>query len=149
MYDTLMYVKKLEAIGVPRALAEAQVEIMSNLVDKNFATKNDVERLAITTRADIERFTVTTRSGYDRFTLATRADYERFTIATHAADYERFTIATHADYERFTTETKAMLTTMTAEISRDLTYRMGGMFVVMTGVLVSVLSFVLNSLIRH
>ena len=53
MYDTLMYVKKLEAVGIPRKQAEAQVEIMSQIVDSNFATKQDVKDLAAELRAEI------------------------------------------------------------------------------------------------
>ena len=46
MIDTLMYVKKLEASGVPREQAELQVEIMADIVDKNYATKQDLKDLS-------------------------------------------------------------------------------------------------------
>lgn len=45
MIDTLMYVKKLEASGVPRELAELQVQIMTDIVDQNYATKQDFKDL--------------------------------------------------------------------------------------------------------
>jgi hypothetical protein len=54
MLDTLMYVKKLEAVGVPREQAEAQVEIMSQIVDSNFATKQDLKDLAIANKHDLK-----------------------------------------------------------------------------------------------
>lgn len=41
MIDTLMYVKKLEAIGIPREQAELQVQVMAEIVDSNYATKQD------------------------------------------------------------------------------------------------------------
>lgn len=53
MYDTLMYVKKLEAVGVPRNQAEAQVEIMSQIVDSNFATKHDLKDLSAELKTEI------------------------------------------------------------------------------------------------
>lgn len=43
MYDSLEYVKKLEATGIPRLQAEAQVEIMSDFVESKFATKQDLK----------------------------------------------------------------------------------------------------------
>ena len=53
MYDTLMYVKKLEAVGIPRDQAEAQVEIMSQIVDSSFATKQDLKDLSAELRSEI------------------------------------------------------------------------------------------------
>ena len=43
MADTLMYFKKLEAAGFSRKQAEVQVQMMSDLAEKNFATKEDVK----------------------------------------------------------------------------------------------------------
>ena len=36
MIDTLMYVKKLEAIGIPREQAELQVQVMAEIADNKF-----------------------------------------------------------------------------------------------------------------
>lgn len=47
MIDTLMYVKKLEAAGIPRNQAELQVEIMADIVDKNYATKQDLKEAVL------------------------------------------------------------------------------------------------------
>ncbi len=54
MHDTLTYVKKLEAVGVSRKQAEAQVEIMSQIVDSNFATKQDLKDLAGANKQDLK-----------------------------------------------------------------------------------------------
>lgn len=43
MIDTLMYVKRLEAIGISREQAELQVQVMADIVDNNYATKQDVK----------------------------------------------------------------------------------------------------------
>lgn len=42
MNESLMYLKKLEAVGVSRAQAEVTVEIMTDIIDKNLATKQDL-----------------------------------------------------------------------------------------------------------
>lgn len=55
MIDTLMYVKKLEATGVPREQAELQVQIMADIVDKNYATKQDLKDLRVELKHDMER----------------------------------------------------------------------------------------------
>ena len=45
MIDTLMYVKRLEAIGISREQAELQVQVMAEIVDNNYATKQDFKDL--------------------------------------------------------------------------------------------------------
>lgn len=45
MIDTLEYVKKLEGTGISRTSAEAQVEIMADIVFKNLATRDDLRAL--------------------------------------------------------------------------------------------------------
>ncbi len=47
MIDTLMYVKKLEAIGIPRDQAELQVQIMADIVDKSYVTKQDFKEFEL------------------------------------------------------------------------------------------------------
>ena len=53
MYDTLLYVKRLEEVGFPRDQAEAQVRIMTEFVDSNLATKNDLLLLSAELKQDI------------------------------------------------------------------------------------------------
>ena len=54
MHDTLGYVKRLEAVGIPRAQAEAQVQIMSEVIDTNLATKQDLKDLATELRTEMK-----------------------------------------------------------------------------------------------
>lgn len=58
MHDTPTYVKKLEAVGIPRKQAEAQVEIMSHIVDSSFATKQDLKDLSSDIRLEIKDSTM-------------------------------------------------------------------------------------------
>lgn len=52
MIDSLAYLKKLEAAGVPRLQAEAQVGIMVEAFNSNLATKEDVARSELAMRTD-------------------------------------------------------------------------------------------------
>lgn len=45
MFDTLKYSKILEAVGVPRHHAEAHVKIISEIVEGDLATKQDIKDL--------------------------------------------------------------------------------------------------------
>jgi hypothetical protein len=45
MFDTLKYSKILEAVGVARDQAEAHIKIISEIVEGDLATKQDIERL--------------------------------------------------------------------------------------------------------
>ena len=55
MYDTLGYLKRLEAAGFPRKQAEAQVQIMAEFVNTNFATKQDLKDLRVELKHDMNQ----------------------------------------------------------------------------------------------
>ncbi len=55
MIDSLAYLKKLEAAGVPRLQAEAQVGIMVEAFNSNLATKEDVARAELAMRTDFAK----------------------------------------------------------------------------------------------
>ena len=58
-FDTLKYVKQLEASGVPAVQAEAfvnaQREILSDVMDSSLATRGDLQGLEKALHADVER----------------------------------------------------------------------------------------------
>ncbi len=45
VFDTLAYVKKLRAAGVPEDQAEVQAEALAEVVDEKLATKDDIREL--------------------------------------------------------------------------------------------------------
>ena len=45
MFNTLLYAKKLEAVGVSRVQAETHVQIIAEIVEADLATKQDIEKL--------------------------------------------------------------------------------------------------------
>lgn len=45
MFDTLRYSKVLEAVGISREQAEAHIQIISEIVEAELATKQDFVRL--------------------------------------------------------------------------------------------------------
>lgn len=45
MFDTLKYSRALEATGVPREQAEVHVRIISEIVEGDLATKQDIKNL--------------------------------------------------------------------------------------------------------
>jgi hypothetical protein len=57
-FDTLKFVNKLEAVGVPRPQAVAEAEVLSEIFDLNLrelATKEDVNREISSLRHDMEK----------------------------------------------------------------------------------------------
>ena len=44
-FDTLAYVKKLKAVGVPEEQAEVQAEAFSEIIEERLATKQDILEL--------------------------------------------------------------------------------------------------------
>ncbi len=57
-FDTLAYVKQLEAVGVPREQAEVQAEALRAIIDEKLATKLDVAEL----KRDIKELDAKTES---------------------------------------------------------------------------------------
>jgi hypothetical protein len=51
MFDTLRYSKILEAVGIPREHAEAQIRIMAEIVEGDLATKQDIRDLKMEMQA--------------------------------------------------------------------------------------------------
>lgn len=45
MFNTLKYTKVLEEVGIPRAQAEPHVQIMTEIIESDLATKNDIKDL--------------------------------------------------------------------------------------------------------
>ncbi len=45
MFNTLMYAKKLEEVGISRAQAEAHVQIIAEIIEGDVATKQDVKEI--------------------------------------------------------------------------------------------------------
>ena len=45
MFNALIYIKELEAVGFRREQAETQVQFVMNLMNENFATKSDMAEL--------------------------------------------------------------------------------------------------------
>ncbi len=45
MFNTFKYAKQLEEVGVPREQAEAQVQIIAEIVEGDLATKQDIKEI--------------------------------------------------------------------------------------------------------
>lgn len=45
MFNTLLYTKKLEQVGISREQAETHVQIIAEIVEGNLATKQDLKDL--------------------------------------------------------------------------------------------------------
>jgi hypothetical protein len=44
MFNTLAMTKRLEDSGVPRSQAEAQIQVLAEIVESDLATKSDIKR---------------------------------------------------------------------------------------------------------
>lgn len=45
MFNTLLYTKKLEAVGISREQAETHIQIIADIVEEDVATKQDLRDL--------------------------------------------------------------------------------------------------------
>ncbi len=54
MYNSLKHVKKLEEAGITREQAEAHVQIMTEIIETNLATKQDLKDLGSSLRQEMK-----------------------------------------------------------------------------------------------
>jgi hypothetical protein len=54
MFNSLMYAKQLEDAGCSRLQAETYVQIMTEIIESNFATKQDLKDLSAELRQDMK-----------------------------------------------------------------------------------------------
>lgn len=52
-FDTLAYVKKLKAAGVPEEQAEVQAEAFAEIIEERLATKQDLKELELRLKHDL------------------------------------------------------------------------------------------------
>jgi len=52
-FDTLAYVKKLKAAGVPEKQAEVQAETFAAIIEDRIATKQDLKALEVSLKQDL------------------------------------------------------------------------------------------------
>jgi len=55
LYNSLKYAKILEDVGLPRNQAETHIQIISEVLEEELATKQDIMRLEAGTKQDIMR----------------------------------------------------------------------------------------------
>lgn len=65
MFNTLLYTKKLEEVGVSREQAEAHIQIMTEVMQNELATKGDVRELRHEMHYEMQRleYRLTVRFG--------------------------------------------------------------------------------------
>lgn len=75
MFNSLKYAKKLEDAGVTREQAEAHVQILTEVMETNFATKHDFIVLENAMSAKFEAFDKATGTKFDSFTNAIKSEF--------------------------------------------------------------------------
>ena len=55
-FNTLLHAEKLQKAGFSHEQAKAQVEMITEVIENNLATKRDIKELEMTLRRDIKEF---------------------------------------------------------------------------------------------
>jgi hypothetical protein len=74
MFNALKYTHQLEAVGIPREQAEAQVQLVLDAIETEVATKSDISGL----RADIGEFKSDMKADIVKFKSEMKADIAEF-----------------------------------------------------------------------
>jgi hypothetical protein len=72
-FDTLAWAKKLEKAGVPSAHAEAQVEILSKVIEANITTKQDLAEVRRDIILEIEKIKASLNAQIAKWVLGVSA----------------------------------------------------------------------------
>jgi hypothetical protein len=73
-FDTLRYVKRLQAGGFTLEQAEAHAEALSSAISENLATSEDLKALELALRSDVEKLELNLRAGIEKLGLELRAE---------------------------------------------------------------------------
>lgn len=128
MFNALKYTRNLEAVGIPREQAEAQVQLVLDAIDVEVATKTDLSEV----RADIASFKA-----------ATKADF-----AEMRADFESFRAEMKADFAELRAEMSAFKAEMNARFSEfksDIIIKLGATMVGSITVATAILGILIKS----
>ncbi len=119
-FDTHKFVKHLTESGFTEAQAEALAGEQVAMINSNLATREDIEKLRLTTQSDIAEV----KADIEKLRLATQADIEKLRADTKAdiaevkADIEKLRLATQADIEKLRADTKADIAEVKADIEK-------------------------------
>jgi carbohydrate-selective porin OprB len=64
MFNSLKYVKVLEDIGIPRNQAEAHIQIMTEIIETNLATKQDLADLRLSSGQEFKDLRTEMHQGF-------------------------------------------------------------------------------------
>jgi hypothetical protein len=76
MFNSLKYAKMLMNAGVSREAAETQIEIMSDMMQDNFSTKQDVKDLGVALRSEMQEMNMSLRAEMQEITASLRAEMQ-------------------------------------------------------------------------
>lgn len=130
MADTLMYFKKLEAAGFTRKQAETTVEIMSDYISGNFATREDIKDV----RGDMKAEFADLRADMNAEFADVRADMKAEFAAVRSEMASGF-----ADVKAEFAAVRAEVRADMLSLENRLTLRLGGMLFVAVGALAALI----------
>ena len=58
-FDSLAYVKKLKAVGIPEEQAEVHAETFTQIIEEKLATKVDLKKLEVSLKRDMKELETT------------------------------------------------------------------------------------------
>ena len=83
-FDTLRYVKRLQAGGFTLEQAEAQAEALSLAIGENLATSEELKAVELSLRSDLEKLELNLRSELEKLELNLRSEIEKLGLELRA-----------------------------------------------------------------
>lgn len=130
MFDTLLYTKKLEAIGMTRSEAEVQVNLIAEMIVDGVATRQDIEIL----RGD----TAHLRSELTAEISSVRADLTA-EINSVRTELTAKINAVHTELKSEISDLRSEIKLDLLSLERKLTLRLGAMLIASTTLTIAVL----------
>ena len=127
MYNSLKHVKMLEEVGLPRNQAEAHVQMMTEIIETNLATKEDMKSL----RRDFEDHRVALHQDMKDFRVEMQQDMKDFRLEMQQ-DMKDLKLEMQQDSKNLRTEMsqlRAELKSDMALLEKSLTIKVGAIVV--------------------
>lgn len=135
-FDTLAYVKQLEAVGVPREQAEVQANALRQIIDEKLATKADIAQLRVEAEAnkmELKHDIADVRLEIER--VRAEAEANKLELKRDIADVKHDI----AGVKRDMLEMENRWLHQAREMESRIIIRLGGMLIAAVGIIIAVL----------
>ena len=136
MSSNFKHTKRLEQVGFSREQAEAQVQIVTEIIEDDLATKQDLQIMQTTMRSEMQQVAIQLRAEMQQLATQLRAEMQQLATQLHA---EMQQLATLFESKLFQLQTK--MESKHEQLETRLTIKLGAFMLIGFTTMLTVMKF--------